>query len=63
MIETKLAQIVVVISSYEKDRIPSKPKETMETTNFVRQGTTFLKMVEDFILRKVILGTPSLLAP
>ena len=35
MIETQLAQIVVAIPSYEKDRIPSKPEGTMETTNLV----------------------------
>ena len=35
MIETQLAQIAVAIPSYEKDRIPGKPEETMETTNLV----------------------------
>ena len=35
MIETQLAQIAVAIPSYEKDRIPGKPKGTMETANLV----------------------------
>ena len=35
MIETQLAEIVAAIPSYEKDRIPSKPKKTMEITNLV----------------------------
>ena len=35
MIETQLAQIATAIPSYEKDRIPSKPKKTMEITNLV----------------------------
>ena len=35
MIETQLAQIAAAIPSYEKDRIPSKPKGTMETANLV----------------------------
>jgi hypothetical protein len=34
-IETQLAQIATVIPSYEKDRIPSKPKGIMETANLV----------------------------
>jgi hypothetical protein len=33
MIETQLAQIVVAIPSYKKDRIPGKPEGTMDTTN------------------------------
>ena len=35
MIETQLAQIAAAIPSYEKDRIPGKPEETMETSNLV----------------------------
>ena len=35
MIETQLAQIVVAIPSYEKDRISGKPEGTMETANLV----------------------------
>ena len=35
MIETQLAQLAAAIPSYEKDRIPSKPKKTMEITNLV----------------------------
>ena len=35
MIETRLAQTAAAIPSYEKDRIPSKPKGTMETANLV----------------------------
>jgi hypothetical protein len=30
MIETQLAQIAVVIPSYEKNRIPEKPKGTIK---------------------------------
>jgi hypothetical protein len=35
MLEIQLAQLVVAILSFEKERIPSKPKATMETTNLV----------------------------
>ena len=35
MIETRLAQTAAAIPSYEKDRIPSKPEGTMQTTNLV----------------------------
>ena len=35
MIGTQLAQIAAAIPSYEKDRIPSKPKGTMEIANLV----------------------------
>ena len=35
MIEIQLAQIAAAIPSYEKDRIPSKPKGTMEIANLV----------------------------
>jgi hypothetical protein len=63
MIETQLAQIAAIIPSYEKDRIPGKPKGTMVQPTLLRQGMTSLRMVGDFLLRKVILGTPSLLVP
>jgi hypothetical protein len=35
MIETQLAQIAAAIPSYEKDRIPDKPKGTIKTANLV----------------------------
>jgi hypothetical protein len=35
MTKTQLAQIVAVIPSYEKDRIPSKPEGTIETATLV----------------------------
>jgi hypothetical protein len=35
MIESQLAQIVVAIPSYKKDRIPGKPEGTMEIANLV----------------------------
>jgi hypothetical protein len=63
MIETQLAQIAAAIPSYEKDRIPGKPERTMVQPTLLWQGTTSLRMVGDFLLRKVILGTPSLLVP
>jgi hypothetical protein len=63
MIETQLAQIAAAIPSYEKDKIPGKPEGTMVQPTLLRQGMTSLRMVGDFLLRKVILGTPSLLVP
>jgi hypothetical protein len=60
MIET---QIATAIPSYEEDIIPGKPKGTMETANLVTTRYDFLRMVGDFLLRKMILGTQSLLAP
>jgi hypothetical protein len=43
IIETQLAQITDAIPSYEKDRIPSKPKGTIETTNLVTARYDFSK--------------------
>jgi seryl-tRNA synthetase len=43
MIETQLAQIAAAIPSYEKDRIPGKPEETMETANLVTTRYDFSK--------------------
>ena len=35
MSETQLAQLVVVISSFEQGKIPRKPKDSTETVNMV----------------------------
>jgi hypothetical protein len=35
MFETQLAQLAAAIPSFEKDRIPGKPKPTMKTANLV----------------------------
>ena len=35
MLETQLAHLAAVIPSFEKDRIPGKPKPTLKTTNLV----------------------------
>ena len=62
MIETQLAQIAAAIPSYEKDRIPGKPKGTMETANLVtaRYGYAlnswgFYLLDSHLPIRKVIL--------
>jgi hypothetical protein len=63
MIETQLAQIAAAIPSYEKDRIPGKPEGTMEIANLVMARYDFSKNGWGFPIKKVILGTPSLLVP
>jgi hypothetical protein len=52
MIETQLAQIAATIPSYEKDRIPSKPEGTMETTNLVTVRYDFSKNGWGFPIKK-----------
>ena len=41
MLETQLAQLVAAIPSFEKGRIPGKPKEFMETTNLITSRYDF----------------------
>ena len=70
MIETQLAQITVAIPSYEKDRIPSNPEGTMETSNLVtaRYGYALSSwgsyLVDSpFTIKKGDPGTPRLPTP
>ena len=41
MLETQLAQLAAAIPSFEKGRIPGKPKEFMETANLVTSRYEF----------------------
>ena len=41
MLETQLAQLAIAIPSFEKGRIPGKPKEFMETANLVTSRYDF----------------------
>ena len=58
MIETQLAQIAAAISSYKKDRIPSKPEGTMETTNLVTTRYDFFENGWGFPIKKGDPGNP-----
>ena len=52
MIEIQLAQIAAAIPLYEKDRIPGKPKGTMESANLVMARYDFSKNGWGFPIKK-----------
>ena len=52
MIETQLAQIAAAIPSYKKDRIPGKPKGTVETANLVMARYDFFENGWEFPIKK-----------
>jgi hypothetical protein len=54
MLETQLAQLATTIPSFDKGRIPGKPKEFMETDNLVTSRYDFGLDSWVSLLRKVI---------